>query len=194
MGKTFFPWGTSLALWPGFLRVIGATPLHATNPFLADQSSSAVGGQCSLPNEKWRTGCHKQWLMIKKHSFHFKRSYLWSNMPNNFFKNESLPIVWNVKCMSTFYRNSIFLCYEEMKVTVLVTQSCPTLCDLDCSPPGSSVHGILQARILEWVAISFSRGSSWPRDWTPDLLHCTQILYHLSHQGRRRNTLSLWKS
>ena len=42
---------------------------------------------------------------------------------------------------------------------VLVPQSCPTLCDpLDCSPPGSSVHGILQSRILEWVAISSSRG------------------------------------
>ena len=37
---------------------------------------------------------------------------------------------------------------------------------MDCSPPGSSIHGILQARILEWVAISFSRGSSWPRDRT----------------------------
>ena len=37
---------------------------------------------------------------------------------------------------------------------------------MDCSPPGSSVHGISQARILEWVAISFSRGSSWPRDQT----------------------------
>ena len=36
----------------------------------------------------------------------------------------------------------------------------------DCSPPGSSVHGILQARILEWVAISFSRGASWPKNWT----------------------------
>ena len=48
-----------------------------------------------------------------------------------------------------------------------VAQSCPTLCDpVDCSLPGSSVHGILQARILEWVAISFSRGSSWPRDQT----------------------------
>ena len=42
-----------------------------------------------------------------------------------------------------------------------VAQSCPTLCDpVDCSPPDSSIHGILQARILEWVAISFSRGSS----------------------------------
>ena len=39
-----------------------------------------------------------------------------------------------------------------------VTQSCPTLCDpVDCSPPGSSAHGILQARVLEWAAISFSR-------------------------------------
>ena len=48
-----------------------------------------------------------------------------------------------------------------------VAQSCPTLCDpMDCSPPGSSIHGILQARILEWVAISFSRGSSQPRDQT----------------------------
>ena len=42
-----------------------------------------------------------------------------------------------------------------------VAQSCPTLCDpMDCSLPGSSVHGIFQARVLEWIAISFSRGSS----------------------------------
>ena len=48
-----------------------------------------------------------------------------------------------------------------------VAQLCPTLCNpVDCSPPGSSVHGILQARILEWVAISFSRGFSLPRDGT----------------------------
>ena len=48
-----------------------------------------------------------------------------------------------------------------------VTQLCPTLCDpMDCSPPGSSVHGIFQAWILEWVAFPFSRESSWPRDRT----------------------------
>ena len=48
-----------------------------------------------------------------------------------------------------------------------VAQSCPTLCyPLDSSPPGSTVHGILQAWILEWVAMPSSRGSSWPRDWT----------------------------
>ena len=48
-----------------------------------------------------------------------------------------------------------------------VTQSCPALCNpMDCSIPGSFVHGIFQARVLKWVAISFSRGSSWPRDQT----------------------------
>ena len=52
-------------------------------------------------------------------------------------------------------------------VCVLVTWSCPTLCDpMDSSPPGSSVHGTSQARILEWVASSFLRGSSQPRDQT----------------------------
>ena len=51
----------------------------------------------------------------------------------------------------------------------------------DCSPPGSSVHGIFQVRMLEWLAISFSRGSSWPRDWSRvSYISCTgrQILYH----------------
>ena len=53
----------------------------------------------------------------------------------------------------------------RMKVKVFVTQS--WLCDpMDCSPPVSSVHGILQARTLKWFAIPFSRGSSRPRDWT----------------------------
>ena len=57
------------------------------------------------------------------------------------------------------------------KVKVLATQSCPTLHDpMDYSLPGSSVHGILQARILEWVAIPFSKGLSQPRDQT--LISC----------------------
>ena len=54
-----------------------------------------------------------------------------------------------------------------VKAKSLVTQSCPTLWNpMNCSPSGSSVHGSLQTRILEWVIISFSRGSSWPRNWT----------------------------
>ena len=68
------------------------------------------------------------------------------------------------------------------KVKVLVTQLCPTLCNpMDCSPPGFSVHGILQARIPEWVTIPFSRGSSW--GWNLSLLHSRWILYHLSQHG-----------
>ena len=59
----------------------------------------------------------------------------------------------------------VILCDEHRKKESEVAQSCPILCDPeDYSLPGSSVHGILQARILEWVTISFSRGSSRPRD------------------------------
>ena len=63
-------------------------------------------------------------------------------------------------------------------------QSCPTLCDaMDCSLPGSSIHEILQARILEWVALPSSRGSSWPRDWTrPRLLH---LLHSATYEAPR---------
>ena len=58
-------------------------------------------------------------------------------------------------------------------------QSCLTLCDpVDCSLPDSSVHGILQARILEWVAISSSKGSSQPRDRTHVSCIGRHILYH----------------
>ena len=69
-------------------------------------------------------------------------------------------------------------------------QLCPTLCDpKDCSPPGSSVHGILQARILQWVAISFSRGSFLPRDQThePLLLQWQVDFLPLNHQGRPKH-------
>ena len=59
------------------------------------------------------------------------------------------------------------------------------LCDLmDCNPPGSSIHGILQARMLEWVAIPFSKGFFLTWGSNLGLLHCRQILYCLNHQGR----------
>ena len=57
--------------------------------------------------------------------------------------------------------------YQNTEWVSEVAQLCLTLRDpMDCSLPGSSIHGIFQARVLEWVAISFSRGSSWPRDRT----------------------------
>ena len=60
-----------------------------------------------------------------------------------------------------------FFCLITVYSECLVAQLGPTLCiSMDCKPPSSSVYGILQARILEWVAVSFSRESSWPRVWT----------------------------
>ena len=92
-----------------------------------------------------------------------------SKLANNLFSDKQigmqsafclLSAVWGIggeRCGATF----------QGQLVVLVTQSCPTLCDpMDCSLPGSSVHGILQARILVWVAISFSRESSQPSDQT----------------------------
>ena len=71
------------------------------------------------------------------------------------------------------------------RVCMLVAQLCPTFCDpTDYSPPGSSVHGILQARILEWVAMPFSRGSIQPRDGTQVSRIAGRffiILYHSYH-------------
>ena len=72
----------------------------------------------------------------------------------------------------------------ELFVLCSVAQSCPALCDpVDCGPPGSSVHGILQARVLEWVAIPFSRGSFPSRDRTRVSCIGRWVLYRLSHQG-----------
>ena len=77
---------------------------------------------------------------------------------------------------------SVCVCVCARIRACLVAQSCLTLCNpMDCSLPGSSVHGIFQARILEWVAISFSRGSSRPRDRACiSFISCIgrQVLYH----------------
>ena len=81
-------------------------------------------------------------------------------------------------CEASFYH------WQSLTLSeCLVAQSCLTLCDpVDYSPPGPSVNGILQARILEWFVVSSSRGSSRPRDWT-QVSHIAgrQILYHLSY-------------
>ena len=89
--------------------------------------------------------------------FIFIFTYLFSHTILNVFKGcirvgrLLLPMIYAFKIL--------------MKVEILVTQSCLSLCNpIDCSLPGSSVRGILQARILEWISIPLSRGSSLPRD------------------------------
>ena len=75
-------------------------------------------------------------------------------------------------CSGNWRSSSLSWCYREILcvcvcVCVWVAQLCPPLCDpMDCSLPGSSVHGILQARIPEWLAMPFSRGFFWLRDQT----------------------------
>ena len=119
----------------------------------------------------------------------------WRLFSSGFLKNKS----WN--CIPWVFNSSKTLLY----LYTLVSNSCHIFfpwehyvciytcalshfshvwlfCDpMDCSPPDSSVHGILQARILEWISMPSSRGSSRPRDWTRGLLHllhCRQILCH----------------
>ena len=78
----------------------------------------------------------------------------------------------------------------------LGTKSCLTLCDpMHGSPPGSPDHGISQARLLEWVAISCSKGSSWPRDLTHISCTCRWILYHwaLAFMEKRKRCLLVAK-
>ena len=85
-----------------------------------------------------------------------------------------------VPLLSTWNYHNTVNGYESEK---LIAQLCLTLCNpVDCSPPGSSVHGILQARILKWVTIPFSRGSSRSRHWT--LVSCIAGgFFTLSHLG-----------
>ena len=101
------------------------------------------------------------WLVLVKQQ---------NQLPNSTYKKVRNLLFRNIVCL-----NIISCCCS-------VTQSCPTLCDLmNCSPSGSSVHGIFQTKILEWVVISFSKGSSWARDQTHVsciFCICRQILYH----------------
>ena len=73
-----------------------------------------------------------------------------------------------------------------------VTKSCPTLWNLmNCSPPGSSVYGILQAQILQWVAISFSKGSSWPKNQTCISWIVRRILYQATWEALPLSYISI---
>ena len=89
-----------------------------------------------------------------------------------------------VVCVHYSYMINIFM---SIKILSVRAQSCPILCNpMDYGPWGASVHGISQARTLEWVAISLSREYSWPRDW--NCISCTSyigrcILYQLHHLG-----------
>ena len=93
------------------------------------------------------------------------------DLPSSFMKGLWLKPVTLPTGLLGFWFLSVYMS--------LIAQSYPILCDpVDCSLPGSSAHGISQARILEWVGISFSWGTFWPGDWTQVSCLGRGILYH----------------
>ena len=143
----------------------------------------------SKTNQLWRmdltssaTWRHRRWI-----ERNFNKGRIWSTVRQDewgmslFIGHLLIPDhcvrYWQHSlCLQEAQEWAVCCCYR------VSAQSCPTLCNpMDYSPPGSSVHRIFQARILEWVAIFYSRGSSWPRDWTHiSCVSCIgkQILYH----------------
>ena len=97
---------------------------------------------------------------------------------------QSLPLFMRLLPMALCPHLAIFHVRTPIVLDVKgkAAQLCPTLCD----PMDHAVHGILQARILEWVAFPFSKGSSPTKGSNPGLQHCRQILYQLSHKGNPR--------
>ena len=94
-------------------------------------------------------------------------SIMFDSVRPNRWQPTRLPRHWDSPGKNTGVGCHFLLQCMKVKSESEATQSCPTLSDLmDCSLLGFSLHGILQARILEWVAISFSRGASQPRDQT----------------------------
>ena len=124
------------------------------------------------------------------------------SVPPHRWQPTRLPHPWDSPGKNTGVGCHFLLRCMKVKRESEVTQLCPTLSDpMDCSPPGSSVHGAFQARVLEWGAIAFSyvpgilqagrqewvvipffRGSSHPSDKTQSFLHCRWIPYCLRHQ------------
>ena len=114
-----------------------------------------------------------------------KRSIIYLKMfrmNRGYYKNANFPDMYKW----TMHAKCVCVC------VCVHSQSCPALCDsMDCSLPGCSVYGIFQTKILKWVAISYSRGSSQPRDWT-HISYVSWMLYDQCHLGSKLNELYKW--
>ena len=95
-----------------------------------------------------------------------------TQVPINRWMNEDVVYINTMEYYSAMKKWNFATCHNVQVVSQLFCNP------MDCSLPGSSFHGISQATILEWVAISFFRGSSWPRDWTCASCISRWILYH----------------
>ena len=165
----------------------GRTDTETEAPILwpPDSKSQLVGKDLKLEKmEKRRRGPERlRWLDGITDSMHTSLSKLRETVKD---RQAWRAVVHGVTKSQTRlgYRTYIFF---KGKWKVLVIQSCPTLCDpMDCSLPGCSFHEILQARILEYVAIPFSQGSSQTRDWTRvSCVSCIsrRSLYHWANES-----------
>ena len=149
-------------------------------------------------------------LTSRKEENSNSKIYMHSNVSSTIYNSQHMDTEicpstkeWIKKILCVYIHNGILLSHnKEWNNAIcmdkyLIAQLCLTLCDpMDCSPPDSSVHGISQARILEWAAISSSRGSSHARDWNcishiSCVLHCRWILYPLSCWGSPATCMDL---
>ena len=119
----------------------------------------------SVSSPVWFSSCLVLLSKIILYVYKFTYRYYGSYPPKTASSNKtcwSYSLLYS-QCLGKVLAHS----KDSMKWRSEVAQLCPTLCDpIDCSLPGFSIHGIVQARVLEWVAISFSRGSSWHRNQT----------------------------
>ena len=162
---------SELMVLPKPLLSMWGSPLSFHSPFVCFLLNCASVSFCCLQTKKPDVFPLLFWLK------QFKRVYWASTMCQappldigDYIVKKKKGFVVHITCVTV-----IQLCHnsgvkELCLCACLVARSCPTLWDpVDCSPPGSSVHGILQTRILEWVTIPVSRGSSWLRNqtWVP---------------------------
>ena len=149
-------WPTGLvAPWPGISLV------QRSNPCLLQATSLPLSHQGS-PTQSFFLNCppssHQETRKKEKPS----------KLP---VERSATPRISTGYNSLWWWKQSFEICIHHVRVCAKSLQLYLTLCDsIECSPTGSSVHGILQARILEWLAVPSSRGSSWPRDTIPSLL------------------------
>ena len=177
--ERFHPW-TCIVFWEGISRATGVVGkqrqhlFHACPLFLAAPSAQ---GTVDAPRTQ-KSGGQNVWEFSKTQKV-CKVTVLTTELVGKTTDSlERLKMMEKKERRRWGHLQFLFLWGLDVKVP----QSCLTFCDpMDCSPTGSSIHGISQERILEWIAISFSRGSSWPRDQT-QVSFIAEILYLLSHQ------------
>ena len=159
-------------------RVSGTLPSRVMGELIGKVSDPTLEDICPQPLQPWPAG-HRDPTLVPDCS------------PDS---DHSCDVIAAFS-VSPVLSHSSELCHRHALISVVLVPSLshvwPFCHPMDCNQPGSSVHGVFRARILEWVAISFSRGSFWPRDRTPHLLHWQAGSLPLSHLGSPLSSLLL---